>query len=208
MNQDQFTDSWKNKSVFNKQLALNLEQLKANPYPEHWQAFLKAVSLIKDPKVLVDVGCGCGAFSELLKDNYPDISYIGYDYSSEAVELARSTWKQGLFEVKNYLDLTPDDFKNGEILHACGLHNILFDGDGCMDVFLSLKAKYLILGKISLTSEPSYFRTYSAYDEITTYQFYHNRGSLIEKINKNDYEFIEINPGRDITNLFLKKRHI
>lgn len=205
----QFINSWKNRAVFDKQLALNLKQLGESPYPEHWEAFLKAFSLIKGPKTLVDVGCGCGTFSELLKRHYPNIDYIGYDYSSEAIALAKSIWNHGIFEVKNYLDLTPEDFKRGEILHACSLHNVMPDGDDCMDFLLNLKAKYLILGKILTTPGQSFFKTYTAYDEITTYMFFHSRDELFNKMHNSGYEITEINKtGHDVTNLFLKRNDV
>jgi len=204
---DDLKNAWKKRSVFEKQLLLNQQELN-NAYPEHWKSFLSALerlNLNNIPTTLRDIGCGCGAYSELLARHYSFINYVGYDYSEEAILLARQTWPKASFEVLDYKGLTPGHFENDEIIHASGLHNILPNGDECMDFLLGLNPKSAIFERILLTEEPSYCKTYLAYDEITTYYFFHNRNSLYSMFRKYQYEVTEIGSIGNSTNVLLRK---
>ena len=209
MNTD-FIDNWKNKNVFEKQLELNVQELSSNPYPNHWVSYLKALDLIpsQNKMILKDIGCGCGAYSKLTWDHEPTIKYVGYDYSEEAITLAKESWTHGTFEVKNFENFTEKDFKNGEVMHACSLHNILPDGDACMNFLLSLKPCWAIFGKVLFTGGQSYHTTYKAYGEIITYMFFHNKTNLLNMIESHGYEIQEIDPTRELTNLLLKRTHV
>jgi len=204
---DDFKNAWKKKSVFDKQLLLNKKELD-NSYPEHWQFFLSAIeqlNLNNTPTTLRDIGCGCGAYSELISRHHPYICYIGYDYSEEAIHLARQTWPKASFETLDYKEFTPLNFENGEIMHASGLHNILPNGDECMDFLLSLNPKCAIFERLLLTDKQSYCETYLAYDEITTYYFFHNRDSLFNMFKKYQYEITETSPVGSSINVLLRK---
>jgi len=180
-------DSWKNKEVFEKQLSLNLKELEAT-YPAHWTAFITFMTLLK-PKVktVLDVGCGVGAYSELCRRHFQEIKYIGMDYAEEAIEVASKRWPGIEFKCKNYKDLTPDDLRGVDVLHACSLHNVLPDGDECLDFLLGLKAKYVILGKILITGKASFYSTYMAYNTIQTYLYRHNYLGLYSLFKKHGY---------------------
>ena len=63
-------NSWKNKAVFEDQLALNKVEL--DSYPEHWKFFLRAISnaVSYSNASLLDLGCGVGTYGELCKKHY------------------------------------------------------------------------------------------------------------------------------------------
>ena len=81
---------WKEASTkaFQQQFALNLREL--NDPPTHWRFFLEELGRIKGASRVVDIGCGVGSFSKLLRMWHGNIGYIGYDYSEAAIKTAAS----------------------------------------------------------------------------------------------------------------------
>ena len=179
---------WKEASTkaFQQQFVLNLREL--NDPPTHWRFFLEELGRIKNPKRVVDIGCGVGSFSKLLRMWYGDLDYIGYDYSGAAIKTAQSMWGEfGVFEEKDYHDITTEDIKDGDVIVANALCDVLPDGDECFDHILSLGANNVIFLRVRITEKESYYEEYEAYGEINTYAFYHNEEGLSEMINRNGY---------------------
>jgi len=204
---DDYKDSWKNEEVFKKQLALNTQEL--HTMPDHWKIFLSMLGRIKedqDISTLLDVGCGCGAFAELIKMYYPSISYTGMDYAEEAIKLASREWPHAQFIQKNYTELTKEDVKDYDIVSSCGLHQMLPDGDKAMEHFLKLDANILIFLKLNLTDNANYFSVYEAYNEIHTYKFFHNHKDLLEMFKKYGYYSEEIKQAHYTSHFLLRKQ--
>jgi len=201
---ENFKNSWKNKIVFEKQLKLNTIELHVN-MPEHWKIFLTFIDKIK-PSTLLDVGCGCGAFAELLNIYHSYIEYTGMDYADEAIKLASEQWEYAQFIQKNYTDLTKDDVKDFDVISSCGLHQILPNGDEAIEHFLSLEAKILIFLKLNITDKDSHFNVYKAYDEINTYEYFHNYKNLCKMFTNYGYDFEEINQTHQTSHFLLRKK--
>jgi trans-aconitate methyltransferase len=53
----------------------------------------------------VEVGCGLGYFSQMIKESIPDIEIVGLDISESAILKARKRFKDIRFEVGDALDL-------------------------------------------------------------------------------------------------------
>ena len=177
-------DSWKNRAVFEAQLHLNQLELAGDRYPQHWIDYL---ALLQDaigdaPAFVADVGCGAGVMAELLRRNFPNASYMGFDYASEAIDIARVTWPFANFLKRGWADLEPHHvqaalgFRN--VLTAFDLTNVLPDGDTCVEHLLSLGVPEIILGKVFVGQESGIRDTYKAYDLIETYRYVHNQSNL------------------------------
>lgn len=201
---ENFKDSWKNRIVFEKQLELNTKELYVD-MPDHWKIFLSFIKRIK-PLTLLDVGCGCGAFAELLKIHHPLINYTGMDYAEEAIKLASREWEHAKFIQKNYTDLTKDDVKDFDVVSSCALHQILSNGDEAIKHFLSLEAKTLIFMKLDVTNKPSYYNVYKAYNEINTYEYFHNYGNLLEMFRDYGYSAEEVKQTNRTSHFLLRKQ--
>lgn len=191
-------DSWKNQNVFKKQLELNLLEL-SNNYPQHWLDFIKFINTEK-PKSILDIGCGCGSYYKLCNIEFPDIKYTGIDYSDDAIKLAKEKWIYNEFYVKDINDLTKEYINEFDLIHLGALLDVLPNSDEVLEHILTLSPKKIIIGRMELTNKPSYYDTYMAYNEITTYKYFHNKDNIIYLCDKYDY-FIE-----NINNNFLLKK--
>jgi trans-aconitate methyltransferase len=167
-------DSWNNPSVFKKQLELNISELSSpQSYPPHWNDFIRLVKHFK-PKTILDVGCGCGALSEIC-NRHLDVEYTGVDYSSHAIDLAKKQWSLAHFLQKDYKALSRKFINSFDLLHLGALLDVLPDGDEALSRILSLSPKSVLIGRMKHTESPSFYNTYAAYGEIETYEFHHNR---------------------------------
>jgi len=102
----ELADSWKNSDIFKCQLDLNLKELSSkSKYPLHWLDFIKLVNK-SNAKTILDIGCGCGAYYKLCGMELKDLKYVGIDYSSEAIDLAKKQWGYNDFYVMAYNELT------------------------------------------------------------------------------------------------------
>ena len=179
-------DSWKNRKVFESQLALNEREL--SQYPFHWGCFFEAVSsLKKEPKSLLDVGCGSAIFSELCKRHLPNTKYRGLDYAQEAIDVASERWDADL-QVRDYRELTESDLSY-ETLHLGALLDVLPNADEALRVVANYGFKNLILGRMKLVEGESKSETYEAYNLITTYAFYHNMEKVHHVLTINGYDY-------------------
>lgn len=189
-------DAWKNKNVFLKQLEYNRTELsKKEKYPQHWTNFLECVSETK-PKSVLDIGCGCGSLSEVLRRDFPDIQYTGIDYSSDAIELAKRTWISSEFYVKDILDLTEQDVSSYDLLFASAVFDVMPNGDFALEHILKICSTSFMLSRPKFTMFESHYKTYRAYDEITTCEYYHNQNKFLDLCNK--YSYNRISFGSDI----------
>ena len=181
--------SWKNSEVFKKQLQFNLKELPSiNNYPLHWNISLH---ILKNAgtKSLLDIGCGCGSFYKVCKDNLPEVKYCGCDYSKDAIILAEETWTDGCFFVEDIMNLSAEDVKDYDTLYASALMDVSPNGDGMVDKMLSLNANRILLSRVKMTNQDSYYVEYKAYEEIETCAYHHNASNLIDIFSKHDYNY-------------------
>ena len=189
-------DSWKNsKEVFLQQLALNQQELRSASPPKHWYHFVNSMDSFVESypvKRVVDIGCGAGVYSELVRVYFPSILYLGYDYSENALNLARKTWSHNTkaeFKLSKYQDVSHYDIKTGDVIVANGLLDILPNGEEALEHILSLSCGLLILQRINFTSENSCHETYSAYGVIDTYNYSYNVDVFHKLIKKYGYRY-------------------
>jgi len=194
--------NWKNPSIPQQQLELNLRQLsnKKN-YAPHWNDFLNLMKVIENKvNTLYDLGCGVGSLYKLMKDNDLSIKYVGIDFSESMVETAIKTW--------NFRDFYVDDFRNlkGDfsqtIIYASGLLDMLPNGIKELDTLLNYKAKYVLLSRVEVSQKK--VSTYMAYGiEITKYVF--DRKEFLDKIEEKQYKIIASSGNSYLLEFIVKK---
>ena len=192
MSDVELADAWKNKKVFEKQLKCNLSELSSkDSYPPHWKASLELINHY-EPKTILDVGCGCGAFCEVCFRNLPNLLYTGMDYSQDAIQLAKENFNENAFFVKDVMELTTEDIEPYDLIFMGALLDVRPDADEILEYVLSLKPNSLLISRMKLTESDSYIETYDAYDEIQTCAFYHNVQNFVDMSKEYGYDMVNI----------------
>ena len=186
MKNEDYTDSWKNKNIFQKQLELNKKEF--INYPQHWIDFIEIVKSIKFNNKILDIGCGCGSFYKLCNDNFKDIEYTGIDYSIDAIELAKKEWNVDCFICKDIFDIDNQFISKYDTIYLGALLDVLNNGDDALKFILGFKIPYVILGRIEFTFNPNNIETYVAYDEIVTYKYRHNVNTFNSILDDMNYK--------------------
>ena len=199
-------DAWKNKAVFDKQLSLNRSQLlSVLSYPPHWSELIRMFNMFQ-PKTVLDIGCGVGATYRIISQHFPQIKYEGFDYSEDAINIAKKEWKNpNCFFVQNLWELTAEFIQQYECVLENAVLDVMPDGGKAMAFLLNLKPRNLYLQRLQFTDQPSHYREYRAYDEIDTCQYYHNYDDFLQLIDNYDYQIFVTGPGNAYpTGVYLK----
>jgi len=196
---DSLSNSWKaSADAFDKQLAYNKMEL--NSYPNHWHVFLWVLKNNKTESIL-DIGCGCGTFYQLCKEHFPRLRYTGIDYSQKAIDIARSEWSEKSFICCDYKTISKGLAKEYDMIHMGAFLDVMPNGDEVLCDILDLEPKSVLIGRVKLTDKESYYNTYTAYDEIETCEFYHNREFFLRQISTRGYSIQQID-----NNFYLEKK--
>lgn len=200
-------DSWKNKNVFTKQFHHGLTQLAQNDgnLPLHWKIFNYILSVEK-PQNLLDIGCGSGLYFALIGRKFPEIEYVGFDYSEAAINMAKWYWNKDCFFVRDFWNLDKFTIDEFDVIHLGAILDIFPNGNEALDYILGLNPKKVIISRLEYSnSDEDEVSTYVAYDEITTYKFKHSRTKFLEIINKHGYTIEEYLLAEGNYIIFLKK---
>ena len=190
---EELKESWKNKSVFQRQLDLNLRQLDDGfSYPPHWRQMLQVLGALR-PKSIHELGCGVGAASQVIKAHIPSIEYSGSDYSEDAIHIAKNHWgTPEKFSVLDIRDMTEDFVQRYDCILEGAVLDVMPNGDEMLEFMLSLNPKNLYLQRMKFTDKPSYYEEYEAYGEITTCQYYHNIDNIFSMAQNYNYDMVPI----------------
>ena len=163
--------------------------------------------LIKNHEIkrFVDIGCGCGATKELIKRHFPDLEYIGYDYSEKAIELAKESWGDK-FCVKDCFDFTNSDFKKTDIIYMSALGDVLNNANDLIEKMLKLNLYFVLFYRVRITNEASHFTEEICYDDVKTYAFYHNENELMNMFNQKMFNYTINSNNHNSKNILLIKK--
>ena len=84
----------------------------------------------------------------------------------------------------DYKQLTNSYLSNFDLIHMGALLDVLDNGDEALEYILSLSPKNILVGRMKITNEESYYTTYKAYDEITTCAYYHSKNNFLLLVTK------------------------
>jgi SAM-dependent methyltransferase len=139
---------------------LTEQQLAAPEEVPPYRSFRTAITRLlerdrlPEPARLLDVGCGAGAYADLLDRYFPNrFEYTGADYSEEILAVARRRAPSHSFE---RLDVLADGVPAGyDIVLASALIDVIADWEPALDCLLVSDARYVLLHRQRITEGPS-----------------------------------------------------
>jgi len=179
--------SWKADGIAAKQQALVETQLQDAEAVPPFRTFLEIMRYIdgcesSDSRSLLDIGCGVGHYSELLRRYFPGkYRYTGSDYSDSMIARARALWPDIEFVVDDIFE-SRLDLSKYDILMASALVDVLEDFWTVLDLLFDKTEHLLILHRQRLTERPSYSVKAPGYEGQTTYATHLNLSELEERL--------------------------
>jgi SAM-dependent methyltransferase len=167
-----YRDSWRSSDVAAQMLAAAEAGLAdADSVPPYvvFRGLLDA--LVEDPRLpvparLLDIGCGVGAYGELLERWAPRrFEYVGGDYSAELIAAARSRWPGRHFEQQDVFE----SLDGYDVILASGLVDVLPDHERALRALMAADARWLIIHRQSI-GDRSHTEVAPAYEGQLTYR--------------------------------------
>jgi len=178
-----YRDSWRSDEVAQRMLALTNSELL---HPEHvppYRAFLELLpTLVSDPGLrhqarFLDIGCGVGAYGELLARYAPDrFEYVGADYSQEILAVARERWPGREFVERDLF--APGAVDGFDVVLGSALVDVQADFEHALRLLCAADARWLLLHRQQITGGRSRAEVAPGYPGQRTYRSYLRRSDL------------------------------
>ena len=91
------------------------------------------------------------------------------------------------------MSLIQSDISEYDLVFTSALFDVMPNGDDALEHILRLQPKSLLVSRAKLTLDESFYRTYTAYDEIETCEFYHNKDNFLSLCGEYNYDINQIN---------------
>ena len=172
-----YRDTWRSNHVATQMLGLTERQLADSRPVAPYRTFLEAVATmiehdqLPQPARLIDLGCGVGAYGDLLERHFPGrFEYVGADYSEQILAVARRRAPGRRFE---QLDLLADGVPAGyDVVLASALVDILAEWEQGLDRLLASDARYVLLHRQRVAQNSSHVEIVDGYRGQLTYASY------------------------------------
>lgn len=145
-----YRDSWKSRDVAEQMVELTNQELQHPELVPPYRSFKELLELlIREPELpkparFLDIGCGAGAYGELLDRWAPErFDYLGADYAEEIVAAARARFPERTFEQRDVFE--PDALRGFDVVFASGLVDVLARYDEALDALLAADAPWVLL---------------------------------------------------------------
>jgi glycosyltransferase involved in cell wall biosynthesis/SAM-dependent methyltransferase len=145
-----YVDSWKDPTIAAQMHDLAAKQLGSPERIAPFAAFRQIVEvLVAEPDLparatWVDIGCGAGAYADLLDRHAPGrFSYLGLDYAEAIVAVARKRAPQHRFERRNLFE--PGALDGFDVVFASALLDVLPNPLEALGKILAADARWVIL---------------------------------------------------------------
>jgi len=171
-----YGDSWKSRDVAAQMVELTSRELEHPEQVPPYRSFKELLDVVLQddslpgPARFLDIGCGVGAYGELLERWAPGrFEYVGADYSEEIVDAARKRFPQRTFQQRDVFE--PGSLSGFDVVFASGLVDVLSKYDEALDALLAADAPWVLLHRQRIADQvhaevaPGYRgqRTYRSY---------------------------------------------
>jgi SAM-dependent methyltransferase len=145
-----YHDSWKSREVAAQMVELTNRELERPETVPPYRSFKELLQLLVDepelpaPARFLDIGCGAGAYAELLERWAPGrFDYLGADYSEQIVHAAQARFPNKTFERRDLFE--PGALQGFDVVFASSLVDVLAQYDDALDTLLAADAPWILL---------------------------------------------------------------
>jgi SAM-dependent methyltransferase len=145
-----YRDTWTSPDVAGQMLALTNSQLEHPDEVAPYSAFHELLDvLLRDerlprPATFLDIGCGMGAYGELLERWAPGrFEYTGADYAEAIVATAQERWPERRFVRRDIHE--PHALDGFDVIFASALLDVLADFEAVLDALCAAEAPWVLL---------------------------------------------------------------
>jgi SAM-dependent methyltransferase len=177
-----YRDSWRSRDVARQMVELTDSQLlDPDTVPPYCSFRTLLERLVADdglprPARFIDVGCGAGAYGELVERWAPGrFDYVGADYSEEILEAARKRAPSRTFVRRDVHD--EHAFDGFDVVFASALVDVLPDYEAVLDALCAADAPWVVLHRQRI-GERSHVEIAPGYRGQRTYRSYVTREQL------------------------------
>jgi len=181
MRHDHIVQAWQAPEVAQAQLGLVRKEL-VNPLDvAPFRFFLETMQEMHEtdlmPRKLLDVGCGVGHYSELLRRFYPEVEYTGIDFSESMIELAQAEFgNNGTFLATDLFDF---DFTGFDTVLASSVADVTNEHMAYMNHIASRAEGTIIWHRVKASACPTYVELRPSYEKKLTYSVTYNQGTFV-----------------------------
>jgi SAM-dependent methyltransferase len=168
-------DSWRSSDVAKQMLELTEAQLRDPGTVPPYAAFLRLLpALVDDPDLprparFLDIGCGVGAYGELLDRYAPGrFDYVGADYSDEILTAARERAPERRFERRDLLELGALD--GFDVVFASALLDVLAEPGPALEALLAADARSVLVHRQRVGARRGHVEVVPGYRGQRTYR--------------------------------------
>jgi SAM-dependent methyltransferase len=176
-------DSWRSRDVATQMLELTESQLRQADTVPPYAAFVRLLRpLLDDPGLprparFLDIGCGIGAYGELLDRYAPGhFDYVGADYSEEILAAARGRAPGRQFEHRDLLE--PGALDGFDVVFASALLDVLPEPGPALDALLGADARLVMLHRQRISARRGHVEVVPGYRGQRTYRTTITQGEL------------------------------
>jgi SAM-dependent methyltransferase len=145
-----YRNTWTDPDVAGQMLALTNSQLEHADDVAPYRSFHELLGVLLDderlprPATFLDIGCGMGAYGELLERWAPGrFAYTGADYAEAVVATAQERWPERRFVRRDVHE--PHALDGFDVVFASALLDVLADYETVLDALCAADAPWVIL---------------------------------------------------------------
>lgn len=150
--------AWRSESIPAKQWAVvegELERMRRADLVAPFAAFVEAVGIVYrrgDPvrKTVLEIGAGCGYYSEVLSKYFPDLDYTACDYSEAFQAFAKSKFAEIKYDFQDARNLAYGDAAFDLVISGCVLLHV-FDWKKALAEAVRVSKRWVMLHRTPFT---------------------------------------------------------
>lgn len=125
---------------------------------------------------VIDAGCGVGHYGYLIRKHYPNIVYVGLDFSKAMVQQARNSYPELVFLEE---DAKTFDYSPYDIVLASSLIEVMDQWDEGAEAICKTAHAFVVLHRVRVWSLSTERTEPEGYPNQPTYAWIHNEAELL-----------------------------